>query len=227
MSPLAPVRLYLIATTPPDAGCATWLERVAAAVAGGVDAVQLRAKGCPTDVRRAWLVELAGLGVPLVVNDDVDALVDAGGRRLAVGLHVGREDAAAHAPSGAPPGPAAIAAGLAAIRARVGGDVALGTSTRTRAEVDAAFAAGADHVGFGAMFPTTTKRDTTPADLDVLAACAARAPGPVFPIGGVGPSGIATLAARGVRRAAVGSAILDAADPRAAAIACRNALTIG
>lgn len=227
MSLLDDAFLYLIATAPAG-DPAAWIARIEAAVDGGVDVVQLRAKAADTARRRALLTLLTASRagrVPLIVNDDLDAVLDDDGRLVAAGVHLGRDDAAELAPPGTPLA-RRIAAGLDVARARLGPEAALGTSTRTRAEVETAFAAGADHVGFGAMAATTTKSDTVRADPDVLEACTRADLGPIFPIGGLDADVITGLARRGVRRAAVGSAILDADDPADAARRCRLALGV-
>ncbi len=215
---LADRRVYLVATTPGGgpgtAAGRAWRERVATAVAAGIDLVQVRDKRGDTATRRAWLAALraqVGGGARLVVNDDLDACSDDTGRVLADGLHLGRDDAAAL-------GDGDRALGLRRARERLGADRALGTSTRTLVEVEAAVDAGVDHVGFGAMAASPTKSDTAPADPEELARCARAYPDlPIYPIGGVTPALLPRLAELGVRRVAVGSAVLDAPDPAAAA----------
>ncbi|HTE06436.1 MAG TPA: thiamine phosphate synthase, partial [Planctomycetota bacterium] len=193
-----------------------WTWRVADAVRGGAGAVQVRVKTAHgTALRRELLRRLRAALPPhalLLVNDDIEAVHDERGAPLADGLHLGREDAAA-------------AGGLARARERLGPAMLLGTSTRTLKEVRAARAAGADHAGFGAMAATTTKADTSPADPAELARALRALPDfPLFPIGGLGPATLALVRAAGGRRAAVGSAILQAQDPAAAARACLAAL---
>ena len=224
-SPLAAVRLYLIASAPAaDRPPADWLDRVAAGVSGGVQAVQLRLVGGTTAQRRTWLEALRGRlgeGLPLIVNDDLQAAL-AG---PADGVHLGREDAAALAPADDPAGADPIAAGLARARELLGPERALGSSTREPHEVRRALAAGADHLGFGAMAPTRTKAGTVPADPAVLQALLAADPGLVlFPIGGLDRTTLPPLRALGVTRAAVGAAVLEASDPAAAAAELRALL---
>lgn len=191
----------------------------------GAAAVQLRTKQADTAGRLRLLSRLRG-GLPpatlLVVNDDLAAACAAG--EDADGLHLGREDAARLAPRGTPAA-AAIAAGLRAARAALPPGALLGTSTRTREEVGRAVEAGCDHVGFGSMAPTGTKADATLADPAELRQAAQSWPAlPIFPIGGVGPASMQLVTRAGVRRAAIGAAILDAPDPAAAARACLAAL---
>jgi thiamine monophosphate synthase len=95
-------------------------------------------------------------------------------------------------------------------------------------ELAAALAAGADHAGFGSIAPSTTKPDTTPADPAELRACLDAFPDvPIFPIGGLGPATLGLVTRVGCRRAAVGSAVLDAPDPAAAAATLLAGLLAG
>lgn len=240
---LLAVRLYLIASFDgsPQAGL---LHAIGEAAEAGVGAVQVRLKTGDSAARRALLRSCRAC-VPartlLIVNDDLDAVFDAGGTPLADGVHLGRADAARLAAGGVlgggpgtgpgtgpergperRPGPGP---GLTAARARLGPDLLLGTSTRDRVELGAALAAGADHVGFGAVAASTTKSDTSPADPRELRVCMDTFPGvPIFPIGGLGPETLGLVTRVGCRRAAVGSAILQAPDPAAAAAALLAAL---
>jgi len=226
-SPLRAAALYLIATLPGEELDAASLDRLRAAAAGGVDAVQLRMKHARTDQRRAALLAARSAlpdAVRLLINDDVDALFDARGAALADGVHLGRDDAAALAPAGGNEAERR-AAGLRAARERLGPALALGSSTREPWEVELAHAAGADHLGFGAIALSTSKTDSAPASLDALHELARARPAlPLFPIGGLTPTTLAELARRGIRRAAVGAAIFAARDPEVAARACRAAL---
>jgi len=238
---LAATPLYLVASLPVDAGDAL-LARVAEAAhalqaAAGAVAVQLRVKDGGSEQRRELLRRARGRlpdAALLLVNDDLQAARAADGSVLADGVHLGREDAAALAealaagPEGDVRDPRqAVAEGLRAARAVLGTDLLLGTSVRTQAELADALAAGADHVGFGAIAASTSKADTRPADVDELRRCLAAHPHvPVFPIGGLSPGNLPLVAAAGARRAAVGAAILQAPDPAAAALACLRALRV-
>ncbi len=193
-----------------------WTWRVADAVRGGAGAVQVRVKSATgTALRRELLRRLRAVLPPqtlLLVNDDPEAVHDERGAQLADGLHLGREDATAHG-------------GLLRVRRRFGANVLLGTSTRTLKEVAAARDAGADHAGFGAMCASATKSDTQLADPAELTRALKRLGDfPLFPIGGLGPATLELVRRAGGRRAAIGSAILDAPDPAAAARACLKAL---
>jgi thiamine-phosphate pyrophosphorylase len=230
---LAASPLYLVATLP-EAGASTtsaWLHRIAEAAAAGAGLVQLRAKDASTAARRELLAQLRSrlpADALLLVNDDLEAVLDTAGRPLADGVHLGREDAAALAGDSAAPGLACIAEGLRRARQRLGDELLLGTSARTQVEVAAAIEAGADYVGFGAMADSRSKRDTVRADPAELRRCVTAFPAfPIFPIGGLDLRQLDALVALGCRRAAIGSAILDADDPAAVAAACKARLLNG
>lgn len=229
---LARVQLYLIATPPEQSAASAglpeeWVERVGAAVRGGVEAVQLRLKDADTAARRRALARLRETLPPevlLLVNDDAEAVFDASGAPLADGVHLGREDLQAWGPA---EGSLVTrrSEGLRRVRALLGPELALGTSTREPWELELAAEGGADHVGFGAMAPSATKTDTQSATLDELVRVTrAAAPLVVFPIGGLDAAHLEEFARRGIRRAAVGSAILSSPDPEQAARAARAAL---
>ena len=227
---LAASPLYLVATLP-EAGASptsAWLQRIAEAAAAGARLVQLRAKDATTAARRELLAQLRSrlpADALLLVNDDLEAVLDAAGRPLADGVHLGREDAAALAGDSAAPGPARIAAGLRHARQRLGGELLVGTSARTQVEVAAAIGAGADYVGFGAMADSRSKRDTVRADPAELRRSVAAFPHfPIFPIGGLRPETLDLVRAAGCRRAALGSALLEAPDPAAAVRECLSRL---
>ena len=196
--------LYLI-LDPDLCGARGMAETARAAVAGGVTAVQLRHKTASTDDRvaagRALKAALAGTGVPLIVNDDVDAACALSAEGLADGLHVGQDDL--------PPVEA---------RARIGRGMVLGLSVET---VDAAKAVDAemvDYVGVGPVFATGTKPDhKPPSGFDGLAQLVAASPVPAVAIGGLKARHAAQVAATGAAGMAVISAICGAPDPRTAA----------
>ena len=80
-----------------------------------------------------------------------------------------------------------------------------------------------DYVGFGPMFPTATKGYDRGLGPELAWVASGAAPGPLFPIGGIDATNADTLAEVG--RAAVGSVLLNADDPRGTALALRDALT--
>ncbi|MDH3591465.1 MAG: thiamine phosphate synthase [Planctomycetota bacterium] len=194
--------LYLIAD--PRTGDAATLRR---AIAGGVDAVQLRAKGAADRDVLSWAREMRAIcleaGIPFLLNDRVALVADA----RADGVHLGQEDMD---PQEA--------------RALLGPDRIVGLSTHDRTEVLAARAA--DYLGLGPMFPTVTKDLTrTPGGPALVAAGSDATDLPLFPIGGIDETNLAVLVAAGARRAAVSGAIWLATDPRGAATRLRAILT--
>ena len=180
------------------------------ALAGGASVLQLRVKERPAGEVLAVaerLVALARGRALVIVNDRADLAVLAG----ADGVHVGDEDLP-----------------VAAARAVVGPDLLVGRSTRTLADGLAALAEGADHVGFGPIFATATKRiEEAPRGLGMLAEVASRLPAPVVAIGGIGLDTIGPVAAAGAAAAAVIGAIFDGEDPRRRAEALAAAFAAG
>ncbi|WP_040599550.1 thiamine phosphate synthase, partial [Patulibacter medicamentivorans] len=195
----AAVHLYLVA--PLVAGGRPLAEVAAEAIAGGVDALQLRDKHASDDELVAGLRALRPLcdatGTLLLLNDRPDLAV-AGG---ADGVHVGQDDLA-----------------VAEARAIVGDGRLLGLSTHSPRQVDAAAALdparGPDHIGVGPVHATPTKAGTPGVGLD-LVRHASRGPLPFVAIGGIDDGNVAAVVAAGAARVAVVRAIADADDPRA------------
>jgi thiamine-phosphate pyrophosphorylase len=198
---LAAARLYLVTG-------AMASERLAAALAGGVDVVQLRMKDPEDDdavLREAEVVRAAceRAGALFVLNDRPDLVAAAG----ADGVHVGQDDV---------PVPQA--------RTLVGPDGIVGLSTHTPEQVDAAAAAEVDYIGVGPVHATPTKPGRPAVGLDLVRHAAAHAGQPFFAIGGIAPDTIGPALAAGARRVAVVRAIGEAADPGAVARTLRTAL---
>jgi thiamine-phosphate pyrophosphorylase len=199
-------RLYLV--TDPRHPEPLLLARVAAAVAAGVTLVQLRDKATDTTARIAFARRLAPIlatyCVPLIVNDDVEAAVAAG----AAGVHLGQGDM--------PP---------TAARARLGEDAIIGLSIEQVNEIDAVDPEIVDYVAASPVFATATKPDIAPPlGLEGVAAIRARTRLPLVGIGGIDAGNAAAVIAAGADGIAVVSAILDAADPAAAAAKLRAAI---
>ena len=176
------------------------VSAVEAALAGGVDAVQLREKDLLDAEFVALAIELRALtsrhGAALLINGRPDIAREIG----ADGVHL----------------PSAIAE-VSAARAALGGDGIVGVSTHSGADVAAAHADGADYVTFGPVFPTPSKAAFgEPLGLSALRAACASVPMQVFALGGVRPERATEITATGARIAAI-SALLHAPDPTAAA----------
>jgi len=174
---------------------------VAEAVAGGVTCVQLREKHAESrayyERARALRERLRPLGIPLIINDRLDIALAAG----ADGVHLGQGD-------------------LPCVEARhiAGPNFLIGISVSTTAEAQAAARDGADYLGISPIFDTPTKTDTPPATgIDGLRAIRAAVSLPLVAIGGIKAENAAAVVRAGADGIAVVSAIMAAADPRAAA----------
>ena len=173
---------------------------VAAAVAAGAPVVQVRVKGSTDRV----LYDFAGRVVEISVRYDATCIVD---DRVDIALAVG----AAGTHLGAGDLPVAVARSIA------GPDHLLGGTARTATSALALVQAGADYLGVGPAYPTTTKTGL-PAALGPagVAAVASAVDVPVIAIGGITLAHICPLIAAGAVGVAVVSAISDAPDPATA-----------
>ncbi|MFI6093082.1 thiamine phosphate synthase [Streptomyces sp. NPDC051218] len=199
MRPPLDLSLYLVTDTRlcGERGVAV---TVAAAVKGGVTAVQLRDP--EADARtlcalgRSIQAELAGTGVPLIVNDRLDVAVWLG----ADGVHLGQRD-------GSP----------TTARRQLGPHAYVGLSV-SRPEQLTHVPDAVDHLGVGPVFPQSTKPDAdTPLGLDGLARIVRESPLPCVAIGGIGASEAAAVRASGAAGIAVVSAVCGQPDPETAA----------
>jgi thiamine-phosphate pyrophosphorylase len=196
-------RLYLLFTRSLCRG--EPLATLDAAIRGGVDAVQVREKEATSRELLEWSKRvrdhLEGRPVLFVVNDRFDVARLAG----ADGVHLGQEDL-----------PCEV------VRTAVGEDLLIGVSTHDPGQARAAAKAGADYLGFGPIFPTSTKGVSKGLGPGALGPVLGEVAVPVFPIGGIDAYNAGALAFAG--RAAVSSSILGAADPEGSARAIRTAL---
>ena len=175
------------------------VERVRAAISGGISVLQYRDKRGDHAGRFATGMELkrlcAATGVVFIVNDDVELA-----RELdADGVHLGQED-------GDP---------LEARRV-LGPRKIIGISTHNLAEALRAEASGADYIGFGAMYPTDSKEIDHLPGPGALAAVKAQIGIPVVAIGGITRNNGAQVVDCGADAIAVISAILGSRDPELA-----------
>lgn len=171
----------------------TLYQQVEAALKGGVTCVQLREKELD---EAAFLQEARDIcalcrryGVPFIVNDNVDIAAACG----ADGVHVGQED---------------LAAGE--VRRRVGENMILGVSVHTVEEARQAVRDGADYLGLGTVFPTSTKTDVDVMPRGTLQAICGAVDVPIVAIGGLNRDNILQLAGSGVDGVALVSAIFSA-----------------
>ena len=199
---MAERRLYLCIGLRPNLE-----EIVRAAVAGGVDVVQLRekqAEAIPIMRAAEGLKEIcAQAGVPFFVNDRVDLAYAVG----ADGVHLGQGDI-----------PPTIA------REILGDEILVGRSTHAPEELEAALSEPVDYLSAGPVEATPTKPGRQGTGLDYLRFASQRSTLPVFVTGGVAPERIAPLVAAGAGHFVVVRYIADAPDPHAAARALRQAI---
>lgn len=206
---LAAAALYLCTDARRERG--DLAEFAEAALAGGVDVIQLRDKGSPGEQRFGPLEarqELAALdvladaarrhGALLAVNDRADIARAAG----ADVLHLGQDDLP-----------------LPTARDIIGARPVIGRSTHDVAQMrTAAACAAVDYFCVGPCWPTPTKPGRPAAGLDLVRAAASLGTDkPWFAIGGVDAQRLPELLAAGARRVVVVRAITAAEDPRAAA----------
>ncbi len=185
---------------------ATIEESVERAVQGGCSVVQLREK----EASSLELFRLAErvkrvtdkYGVPLIINDrlDICQAVDA------AGVHLGQSDL-----------PCAEA------RKILGADKIIGVSAATPEEAAKAQADGADYLGVGAVFPTTTKTNTRKVTPEIIRGIRQAVTIPFVVIGGVNAENITRLYGLGIDGAAVISAVIAQPDITAAAEKMRAA----
>jgi thiamine-phosphate pyrophosphorylase len=179
------------------------LPEVVAALHAGVDWVQVRAKGCSDrdlfELTVRVLEQARPYDATVVVDDRADVALAAG----AHGVHLGADDLP-----------------VREVRRILGPDLLLGATAREPVAARAAVAAGADYLGVGPAFGTSTKAGLPdPLGVDGVARTANAVDVPVIAIGGVDRERLPGLLAAGVHGAAVVSAVSQAADPAAAATA--------
>lgn len=201
-----------VLTDPAAAGGRTEVEVAAGVIAGGATALQLRAKGRSGRELCALGSCLGRLcrerGVLFVVNDRLDVALACG----ADGVHLGQDDVP-----------------VAAARAIGGDQLVIGASVATSEEAVAAWRAGANYLGVGALFATATKPDAgAPIGPAGLRGVAGSTPLPVVAIGGLRPENAGMAVAAGAAGVAAISAVVAAPDIEAAtrrlASAVREAL---
>lgn len=204
---LAAARLYVLVD-----GCAStesFGKLVAALLAAKVDVIQLRDKRLDdrTLLARAVLLRklTTGSRTLFVMNDRPDLAVLSG----ADGVHLGQEET-----------PAVDA------RRLVGPRQLVGISTHRIEQARQAAADGADYIGVGPVFESTTKAFPGYPGLELCRAIAAEIDLPAFAIGGITIDRLPELLATGIERVAVSAAIVNATDPAAAARAFQAALSV-
>ena len=182
-----------------------FLQRTEAALQGGVTFLQIREKEKSTREYLSLAQKVHKLaqqyGVPLIIDDrlDVAMAVDA------EGVHLGQSDM-----------PIDLA------RSIFGRDKIIGATAKTVPQALEAYEQGADYLGVGAIYPTTTKVKTVLTSADTLRDICAAVPIPVNAIGGLNKENIDVLQGIPIAGICVVSAIMKAEDPKQAAIDLRS-----
>lgn len=188
------LRLYAV-TDRSWTGQKSLFEQVEDALKGGATCVQLREKDLPMDAFLQEGMQIKALcnsyGVPLIINDNLEVALKCG----ADGVHLGQDDMQAQD-----------------VRALVGEDFIIGVTAKTVDQALAAQRAGADYIGSGAVFGSTTKLNTKPMSRELLRQICASVSIPVVAIGGIHRNNIEQLKDTGIRGAAIVSGIFAAED---------------
>lgn len=196
--------LYFI-TDSTGFGEAEFLRRVEAALQGGVTFLQLREKDKTTREYLSLAEKVHTLTqrhhVPLIIDDrlDIAMAIDA------EGVHLGQSDMPVH-----------IARDL------FGPDKIIGATAKTVPQALEAWQQGADNLGVGAIYPTTTKVKTILTSTDTLREICSAVPIPVNAIGGLNKDNLDVLAGIPIAGICVVSAIMKAEDPKKAAMDLRK-----
>lgn len=168
-------------------------EQVEAALKGGATCIQLREKDLNEEDFLRESIEMAALckkyKVPFLINDNVEIAI----KCHADGVHVGQKDMAA-----------------SQVRQRVGKDMIIGVSAHSVEEALEAVKSGADYLGVGAVFSTSTKADAEVLSRQVLRDICSAVDIPVVAIGGISKTNISQLSGTGVDGVALVSAIFAA-----------------
>jgi thiamine-phosphate pyrophosphorylase len=177
-------------------------------IAGGVDLIQLRAKGQDLAEVSQIAAELHRLtqkhGVPLIINDHAKIAASIGSE----GVHVGQDDLP-----------------IAEARSIVGSDCVVGKSTHSVDQAIRAFYEGADYIGFGPIYATPTKPDYAPVGLEAIQRVHDAVRIPIFCIGGIKLGNLADVLAAGARRVVIVSGLLQAPDAAEYARSAKKMLT--
>lgn len=182
-----------------------FLRRTEEALRGGVTLLQLREKNRTTREYLSLAEKVHELtrryGVPLLIDDRLDVAM----AMDAEGVHLGQSDL-----------PIRIA------RRILGPDKIVGATAKTVPQATEAYEQGADYLGVGAIYPTTTKVKTVLTSTDTLRDICKAVPIPVNAIGGLNKTNIDVLRGIPIAGICVVSAIMKADDPRQAAVDLRD-----
>lgn len=177
-----------------------FLERVEKALSGGVTIMQLREKDRTTREYISLAEKVHSIAqkykVPLIIDDRTDVALAVG----AEGVHLGQSDMP-----------------IDTARKIVGDKMIIGATTKTVEQALKACKNGADYLGVGAIYPTTTKVKTVLTSVDTLKDIVKAVSVPVNAIGGLNKDNIDVLKGSGISGICAVSAIMKADDPQTAA----------
>ena len=183
----------------------TLYEQVEEALKGGATFIQLREKDLTEEEFLEEAKKIQQLckkyGVPFIINDNVKLAKEID----ADGVHVGQSDMEA-----------------LDVRAQLGEDKIIGVSARTVEQALLAEKHGADYLGVGAVFPTSSKDDAQEVDYETLKAICQAVRVPVIAIGGINAQNVDRLKGSGICGVAVISAIFAQEDIKEAAKELKN-----
>lgn len=186
-------------------GKQTLYEQVESALRGGVTCVQLREKEMDDESFLKEAIEIRDLchayNVPLFINDNVNVALGC----RADGIHVGQDDM----PAGE-------------VRKLVGEDMMIGVSVHTPQEAVKAVEDGADCLGAGAVFTTSTKLDAEAMSHETLQAICSAVDVPVVAIGGISKANMKQLSGTGIAGVALVSAVFGVEDIEAECVELRK-----
>ncbi len=178
-----------------------FLYRVDQALSGGVPLLQLREKNKTTREYISLAEKVHTLtkkyNVPLIIDDRIDVALAMG----AEGVHLGQSDMP-----------------ISTARKILGDDFIIGATTKTVPQALEAYKQGADYLGVGAIYPTTTKVKTVLTSTETLDAICKAVPIPVNAIGGLNKDNIDILKGIPIAGICVVSAVMKADNPKQAAI---------
>ncbi len=177
-----------------------FLSKVEGALSGGATIIQLREKDKSTreylDIATKVHEITKKYGIPLIIDDRIDVAMAMG----AEGVHLGQSDM-----------PISLA------REILGGQMIIGATAKTVEAALKAYKEGADYLGVGAIFPTTTKVKTILTSTDTLRNICSAVPIKVCAIGGLNKDNIDVLRSIPISGVCAVSAIMKSADTRLAA----------
>ena len=170
-----------------------FLKKVEEACMSGVTLVQLREKECSTreyyELAKKVKTITDTYQIPFIIDDRVDIClaVDASG------VHIGADELP-----------------VEVVRNMIGNDKILGVTAKTVERALEAEKHGADYLGVGAIYPTTTKVITQPTSIETLRKIATTVPIPIVAIGGIKEDNMEPLEGTGIAGVAIVSEIMKA-----------------